>query len=533
MSRLLITSLLAATPCLMAQTLSPWPGLTYHDFMGQGASALIDEAEVTVHTWNLPGIPGVASYLDAEGNILRPYNTGAPGVIGGGGAIERRRFDGTLLWDYTPSTGGVQHHDIAELPNGNVLVIVTDVFSDADMIAFGRDPASTTPLWNSEKIIEVQQIGPNSGQIVWEWRAIEHIVQDFDPTRPNFDTVSARPERIDVNFPPIPGTALWLHMNAIDYNAELDQIVVSCRNWSELWVIDHSTTTIEASGSTGGNQGKGGDLLYRWGNPAAYDTVGTQQLANQHDVQWIRPGLPGAGNLLCFNNLIGSLRGLGNASGITELVPPVTATGSYTRTPGQAFGPAAPVWEYLAPVPTDFYSAIVSSAQRLPNGNTLVHSGQGNRSFELGLNDQIVWEVDVPMCFKARRYDFSLWAQDEQISAATGGQLQFDLVAGSPQSGNLYFLGGSITGTSPGFQLGGVTVPLVYDAYTVASAGSVLLPGSIGVLDANGRGTAMFDLPPLIGAGFTGTTFHHAYIVLDASLTPTMASNARGILMNP
>ena len=532
MFRLLIASLLATAGGLTAQALSPWPGLTYHDYIGQGTATLIDEAGQTVHTWNLPNAPGVASYLDFDGNILRPYITGA-GTVGGGGAIERRRFDGTLLWDHTPAVSGTPHHDIHELPNGNVLLIVTDVLSAADMVDFGRDPANTTGIWNSEKIVEIQQTGPNSGQVVWEWRAIDHLVQDFDPTLPDFDAVSSRPERINVNYPANPGSALWLHMNAIDYNAELDQIAVSCRNWSELWIIDHSTTSAEASGSTGGNQAKGGDLLYRWGNPAAYGTPGAQQLANQHDVQWIRPGNPGAGNLLCFNNQIGNVRGLGNASAITEIAPPVDASGAYTRTPGQAFGPAAPVWEYMAPVPTDFYSAIVSSAQRLPNGNTLVHSGRGNRSFELGLNDQIVWEVAVPMSFKARRYDFSLWAQDEQVSAATGGQVAFDLIAGSTQSGNAYFLGGSITGTSPGFALGDVTVPLVYDDYTGASAGSVLLPGSIGVLDANGRGTAIFDLPPLIGAGFTGTTFHHAYIVLDATLTPTMASNPRGILMNP
>jgi len=534
MSRLLFAGLLSLAPTLAAQSTTPSPGLTFHDPMGLTTARLVDEASATVHTWDLGTLPGVASYLDADGNVLRAYNNGTGGGVGSGGSIERRRFDGTVLWDYTPPLAGQQHHDIQELPNGNVLIVVTDVFTDAQMIGYGRDPANTTPTWNSERIVEIAQTGPTSGQVVWEWRAIDHLVQDFDPSAPDFDTIADRPERIDVNYPPTPATPLWLHINAIDYNAQLDQIVVSCRNWSELWVIDHSTTTGEARGSTGGDQGMGGDILYRWGNPAAYDTAGTRQLANQHDVQWIRPGLPGAGNLLCFNNLIGMVRGLGNASAITELAPPVGPTGAYAHTPGQAFGPAAPVWEYLAPTPTDFYSAIVSSAQRLPNGNTLVHSGQQNHSFELGLNDQIVWQATVPMSFKARRYDFTLWAGDERVSATTGGQVGFDLVAGSTQAGNLYLLGGSITGTSPGFRFGAVTVPLVFDDYTLASAGSVLLPGSIGTLDALGRGVATFDLPPLVGAGFVGTTFHHAFVVLQSgTLTPTMASNPRGILMQP
>ena len=59
----------------------------------------------------------------------------------------------------------------------------------------------------------------------------------------------------------------WLHTNGIDYNAEYDLIVLSVPRMNELWVIDHSTTTEEALGSTGGRWGKGGDLLWRWGNP--------------------------------------------------------------------------------------------------------------------------------------------------------------------------------------------------------------------------------------------------------------------------
>jgi hypothetical protein len=44
--------------------------------------------------------------------------------------------------------------------------------------------------------------------------------------------------------------------------------------------------------------GRSGDLLYRWGNPANYDcgTAEDQMLFHQHDVQWIKPGLPGEGN---------------------------------------------------------------------------------------------------------------------------------------------------------------------------------------------------------------------------------------------
>src|SRR5204862_6845568 len=94
------------------------------------------------------------------------------------------------------------------------------------------------------------------------------------------------------------------HVNAVAYNPDLDQIVLSVHAFSEIWIIDHSTTTAEAASHTGGRSGKGGDLLYRWGNPRAYraGTVKDQRLFAQHNAHWIPKGYPGAGHLLVFNN---------------------------------------------------------------------------------------------------------------------------------------------------------------------------------------------------------------------------------------
>jgi hypothetical protein len=99
----------------------------------------------------------------------------------------------------------------------------------------------------------------------------------------------------------------WTHFNGVAYNADLDQIVLSVHSFSEIWIIDHSTTTGEAAGHKGGRSGKGGDLLYRWGNPRVYraGTVKDQKLFSQHNAHWIPKGYPGEGHLLVFNATAG------------------------------------------------------------------------------------------------------------------------------------------------------------------------------------------------------------------------------------
>jgi hypothetical protein len=166
-------------------------------------------------------------------------------------------------------------------------------------------------------------------------------------------------------------------------------------------VIDHSTTTAEAAGHSGGNSGKGGDLLYRWGNPRAYNAgdADDQQLFVQHDVQWIPSGYPGAGNILVFNN--GGGRPDGDYSSVDEITPPVDNAGNYN-----GYGPSSPVWSYTAATLTDFYAANISGAQRLSNGNTLVCDGPEAYFFEVTAAGDVVWEYDhgnQPI-FRATRY---------------------------------------------------------------------------------------------------------------------------------
>ena len=174
--------------------------------------------------------------------------------------------------------------------------------------------------------------------------------------------------------------------------------MLSARHFSEVWIVDHSTTTAEAAGHGGGKSGKGGDLLYRWGNPQAWraGTRDDQQLFWQHNPHWIAPGLPGAGNILIFNN--------GNEFGgferdyssVVEVVPPVDGAG-YRLNPDLAFAPAEPAWAYTAATPSDFFSGYISGAQRLPNGNTLICDGIHGTFFEVTPAGRTVWKYINPM----------------------------------------------------------------------------------------------------------------------------------------
>ncbi len=362
---------------------------------------LIDKCGKLVHSWTSTHRPGQSVYLLEDGNLLRPGSTGNAVFTSGGngGIIEKFDWNSNLLWSYTiSSTTECQHHDIRQLPNGNVLAIVWELKTTGEATASGRNPSLLgTSLW-SEKIIELQPVGTNSANIVWEWHVWDHLVQEFDITKLNYSTVSQHPELINLNYTSGPATATdWLHCNSVDYNPSLDQIIISSHNFNEVWIIDHSTTTAEAASHSGGTSGKGGDLLYRWGNAAAYSrgNMTNKKLFGQHNAHWIENGMRDAGKIMIFNN--GQGRSTGNYSSVDIINPPVDGFGNYALTGSQPYQPDSAEWSYVAQVPTDFYSANISGAQRLSNGNTLICEGPQGRFFEIDTLKNTVWKYVNPV----------------------------------------------------------------------------------------------------------------------------------------
>lgn len=390
---------------LILNTTKAFPGYLLYAPKQYTATYLINNDGKLIHQWTASQYPpGQSVYLLEDGHILRSCMTKGKLSSGGGegGRVEEYDWDDKLVWQLDFSTDTyMQHHDIRRLPNGNIIMLVIEKKTYAECIAAGFNPAKFQPeiaqkgMMLPDYIVEIKPTLPIGGTVVWEWHTWDHLIQDFDATKLNYGVVKSHPELIDCAGDQKALPAFWNHMNSIDYNPAFDQIAVSVRGNSEVWIIDHSTTTAEAKGHTGGKRGKGGDLLYRWGNPACYrtGTVSDQRYFQQHDVEWVKSDCPGAGNLTCFDNGLGR----GVYSTVEEFTPAVDASGNYTMVAGSVANPANYTWVYKGTTANPMYSENISGAHRLPNGNTIICSGTVGQFLEVTTAGDIVWKYICPV----------------------------------------------------------------------------------------------------------------------------------------
>jgi hypothetical protein len=410
---------------LVANKPGALPGYTLIAPLSAKTIRLVDLDGNVVHEWKTGFKPGSEIFLE-NGHLLRCcQDPDAKGFNAGGrcGRLQEIDWDGNVVWNWSyASDEHLQHHDIEVTPDGTILFVAYELKSRADCVAAGRHPTgiSKDGIW-SETIFEIEPVKPDGAEVLWEWHLWDHLIQDFDADAENHGEVAAHPELLDLNcdLRRVPESEAdleemkkigyvannatrgeisgdWIHMNAIDYDAEHDQILVSSPHLNEIFILDHSTTTDEASGHTGGKQGHGGDFLWRWGNPSNYGMglKKDQRLFGQHDPRWIRKGLPGAGHVTVFDN--GPGRPDGNYSSIEELVLPRAADGSFVHEEGLPFGPTESTWRYVAPNKTDFFSGFISGATRLSNGNTLICEGATGRVLEVTAAGETVWEYRNP-----------------------------------------------------------------------------------------------------------------------------------------
>ncbi len=337
---------------------------------------LVDAGNQPVYQWASKYQAGQSAFLLDDGSILRPgsinevapdnrfvtaYRKGHNDTFQIGGILERISKESEVMWSYESyDDDHAPHHVVTVMPSGNLLFPVWRYHTKDQALDLGRDPKHLTSggLW-IESLVELRPT-EDGGEIVWEWKAADHLVQDFDETKSNYGDLTEHPGKIDINYGKgfnIPED--FMHVNSAFYIEEHDQIVMSSYHYSELWVIDHSTTTDQAAGSTEGRYGKGGDLLYRWGNPAVYGHDDTDQLVLSavHDPKW----LSDSRHFIMYDNNVGN----GNSM-MVEIAPPIQPNGSYILK-GDVYGPSQPV---LA-ADLGVTATSVGTAQRMADGNTL------------------------------------------------------------------------------------------------------------------------------------------------------------------
>ena len=369
------------------------------------ATYITDENLNIINSWEHEYAPASMAYLMKDSTIWYPSKVPYPIMSSGGvgGRIQHLDWDNNILWEYAISDYNYQHHhDIELMPNGNILVLAWERKTLQQALEAGRQIIETPlqQIW-SEVIFEIEPVGSNSANIVWKWHLWDHLIQDIDSSLSNYGIISEHPELLNINLGEV-GFGMsatgslngdWIHFNSIHYNPHLDQIILSSRTLSEIYIIDHSTTTAEAASHSGGNSGKGGDFLYRWGNPQNYNRGDSAEriLNSQHSVNWIERGYPGEGSIIIFNNVH-----YANNSAVIEIAPPLnTDSLTYYIQEGQPYGPETWDWMYYN---NDYLSSnIQSGAFRLENGNTFITEFDDSKMIEVTYEGDIVFEHSTGM----------------------------------------------------------------------------------------------------------------------------------------
>lgn len=342
---------------------------------------LINNCGQLVNEWTFSEQPSLTAYLLEDGSLLRV----------GKDSLEKRDWDNSLIWSFAFSKANInQHHDIEPLPNGNILCIIRDVYSQSEMTSIGRDLSLTSSLFRLDKIVELEPVGANDANIVWEWKFRDHMVQNMDPLLPNYGRIDTSFRRLNVNYNN-GHTVDWTHLNSVHYNESLDQIIISARHLNEIYIIDHSTTTAEAARSTGGTYGYGGDFLWRWGNPDVYGQSTPQNLGQQHDAQWAPTGSPSEGKICVFNNEYSS----GNKSAI-QLIDPLF-NGLEYEVSNNIFGTDTAYLSWPAELfGSTVYESKKGGVQPLENGNFLICETSDGLLAEVDTLGNLIWAYRNP-----------------------------------------------------------------------------------------------------------------------------------------
>lgn len=387
-----------ATLGLLTSTEEVYDGFTLFSSVDYPLTYLIDNCGGLINSWKGDYPAGTVAYLIADGNLLitGKINDGRYGKPGKGGVMQIRNWNNELIWEsFISNEKYGAHHDIKPISNGNFLALVWETKSKEEAIQAGRLASNIEgDIWPTA-ILEISPVFPDTFDIVWEWHLWDHLVQNVDTNKANYGIVENHPELVDINFL----TELeddWVHGNGLGYNKVRKEIIISSRSFNEFWIIDHSTTTEEAAGSTGGQSGKGGDLLYRWGNPRTYNRgdSSNQILVTQHNAEFMEGTDRNNVKISIFNNNAG----IEAFSEVIEIEPKLDDNGNYMLSPLGTYTIKSNDFYRFNGNPTGaFDSEFMGFAKRLPNQNLLVCKSTQSIFIEYDVNGKEVWKYKSPI----------------------------------------------------------------------------------------------------------------------------------------
>jgi len=354
--------------------------------------------------------------IDMNGNVVKRWeglnnSAGGPARVLPGGILisasgarppnqeslelVQQDFDGKVIWQFSHNEqiktregstiwSARQHHDWQResLPAGYYSPESAPVVEGTSTLILTHtnrlQPRVADVMLEDDRLVEVSW----KGDVLWEWVASDHIDElGFAPD-------ARKAIKAAQSFNKARGSFDWLHINSAHFvgpNRWFDQgdmrfapnnVIISSREASLLAIV-----------------GRDGKIVWRLGPDfsESKELRAIRQIIGQHHAHIIPKGLPGAGNLLVFDN--GGSSGYGFASPIAP-----DGVGAFARSTSRVveINPVTLelVWSYTNP---RFFSTNISSAQRLPNGNTLITAGAGGRMFEVTTQGAIVWEYMYPL----------------------------------------------------------------------------------------------------------------------------------------
>jgi len=403
-------------------------GYTLFQAREHGATLIDMNGGVVNHWHNLDGIPNKL----LPGGFVMGHRGERGKDYGYQDALDLVQvdWDGNVTWsfdhwnyiedpDVGPRWAARQHHDYQREGNpvgyyvpdmecktdgGHTFILVHQNVID--------EKITPNPIYD-DVVLEVDW----EGNIVWKWACHEHF-EEYGFSEAAKKAIYEHPSGLHA------GAYDWMHINSMsllgpnkwydagDERFHPENIILDGRNTNLIWIISKAT----------------GEVVWKLG-PDYYSGKAKEigWIIGQHHAHMIPKGLPGAGNILIFDN-----GGFGGYGAPNEMSP--TGANNVQRDYSRVIeiDPVKMeiVWEcqpkhlgYEQPFTADhFYSCYISGAQRLPNGNTLICEGSDGRLIEITNDYEIVWEYISPywgtkrntnMVYRAYRYPYEYVPQVE------------------------------------------------------------------------------------------------------------------------